>query len=64
MLSKGRTRDSEGSEMCAGHLRLPKANLPEARVLVYCFVRKEEGFGSSSFNRVGFELGQCEPGTA
>ena len=37
---------------------------PEARVLVDGFIRKEKGLGSSSFHRVGFELGQREPRAA
>lgn len=40
------------------------AHSPETRVLVYRFVWKEEGLGSSFFHRVGLVLRQREPRAA
>lgn len=56
---------SEGRDLLERHLCLnTEPYSPEAGVPVYCFIRKEEGLGSSSFDWVGFELRQCEPRTA
>ena len=37
---------------------------PEARVLVDRFIGEEEGLGSASFHRAGFDFGQREPRAA
>lgn len=53
----GGTHPRAGPPLSLGHS-------PEARVLVDRFIGEEEGLGSASFHRAGFELGQREPRAA